>query len=197
MPINTYKQRYILGLFCLLLSSCSLFLPKQDERQALLAQLQHWDVRGKLSIRHHQEGITGYLNWQQNKHAFSLYIAGPLAQGATRIQGNDKQVSLQLATWQKPQTAKSGEVLMQKHLGWSFPLNQLRYWIKGIDNPKMPAQNITYDNAGYIERIQQDDWTIRLSRYQYQSGHYLPSLIKITGKDYRFILSIKSWTLYD
>lgn len=188
--------KWLIGAIWLFLSSCSL-LPQKDQQNAKLAKLQHWEVRGKLSVRHHQQGITGYLNWQQNQQVFDLYVAGPLAQGATRIKGNAQQVSLQLATWQQAQTANSAEGLMQRHLGWSFPVVNLRYWIKGMVNPDAGVDKVKYDKVGLLESVQKDGWIIRLSRYQYQGGYWLPTHIKITGKHYRFVLAIKSWTLYD
>lgn len=175
---------------------CSL-LPQKGDHQTKLATLKHWQINGKLSISHPKNNVTGYLTWKQNKTDFDLYIAGPLAQGATRIKGGSKQISLLLPGWKAPQTADSATVLMQKHLGWSFPIDDLRYWIKGMQSPRQSSKNVHYSKDGLLESLHQDGWRISLSRYQYQSGYWLPSRIKVLGKQYRLVLAIKKWTLYD
>lgn len=194
--LNSHQIVFLILMLNVVLTGCSL-LPQKKDNQAKLAKLQHWQINGKLSISHPKNHVTGYLTWKQNKTDFDLYIAGPLAQGATRIQGGSKQISLLLPGWQAPQTADSATDLMQKHLGWSFPIDDLRYWIKGMQSPRQSSKNIQYSANGLLEGLQQDDWIITLSRYQYQSGNWLPSRIKVLGKQYRFILAIKNWTLYD
>lgn len=191
-----YQSIFFTLVLSLIISGCSL-LPQKDEQQAALAKLNNWQISGKISVRHPKDNVTGYLTWKQNQTAFDLYIAGPLAQGATQIKGDKNKVSLLLPGWKEPQTDTSANNLMQKHLGWSFPIDDLRFWIKGMVNPNSSAKQIKYADNGLLKSLNKHGWFIELSRYQYQGGYWLPARIKITGKQYRFVMAIKNWSIYD
>lgn len=182
----------------LALSACSL-LPKLSDSQQL-DSLQHWQVRGKLSVNNGQDAITGYLSWQQKQGHYDLFISGPLGQGATRLQGDANSASLTLAN--KPTvTASSARALMQKYMGWNFPVQDLQYWVKGQPSPSAKYQ-AKYDQVGLLSELLQHGWRIEFSRYSNQQGFWLPARIKLTHKDptgraFKFIFASKEWTIYD
>ncbi|MEK9714038.1 MAG: lipoprotein insertase outer membrane protein LolB, partial [Thalassolituus sp.] len=67
----------------LFLNGCASLLPQggADHLQSELNNVNHWQVRGKLSVITTDDSVTGYLDWAQNKRKFDIYIAGPLGQG--------------------------------------------------------------------------------------------------------------------
>src|SRR5690554_3141808 len=151
---------------------------------------------GKLSVISPDSSNTGYLTWKQDHQAYDLYIAGPFGAGASRLEGNQHQANLLLPGWKEPQHAASAEELMLIHTGWNFPVSQIRYWVKGQPIPKSKAKT-QFNDSGLLETLEQHGWTIRYSRYKEQNGYWLPSLIRISGYDFRFTFAIKEWTLYD
>lgn len=183
----------------LLLSGCSAFSPKggQDALQSQLDTLQSWQVRGKLSVVTPDDSMTGYLTWEQEKRDYDLFISGPFGAGASRLSGNHKKAELTLPGWDKPRSASSPEVLMQHYMGWNFPVTDIRYWVKGQPSPRSNTgeASVQFNDDGLLSRMQQHGWDIRYSRYQQHNGYWLPGLIKISGYDYRFVFSIKEWTV--
>lgn len=191
------KYRLILlAAAVLLLPACSLLTPKggQATLQHQLSQLESWQVRGKLSVTSPDDSVTGYLTWDQNQQQYDLFISGPFGSGASRLTGDRQQASLTLPGWDKPETATSPEQLMLAHMGWNFPVSDIHYWVKGQPSPGNQAQ-AEYDEHGLLAHLQQHGWDIRYSRYQQQNGYWLPGLIKISGYNFRFVFSIKEWTL--
>ncbi len=180
------------------LSGCAVLMPSQgkDTLQANLAELKHWQVRGKLSVRSPDDSVTGYLDWDQNKRDYDIYIAGPFGQGATRLSGVPHSASLTLPGWDAPQFAESPEELMETYMGWNFPVSDIRYWVKGQPSPNAKS-SAEFDEYGLLSVLRQHGWEIRYSRYQQQNGYWLPSLVKVTGHDFRFTFSIREWTLHD
>lgn len=185
-------------LLLTLLSGCSSLLPKPDSSQqglqSSLDRLQQWQVRGKLSVTSPDDSVTGYLTWEQDKQRYDLFISGPFGSGASRLQGNARQAELTLPGWDKPQRARTPEQLMQTHMGWNFPVTDIRYWVKGQPSPNA-ASTSEYDESGLLSHLQQHGWDIHFSRYRQQGEYWLPGLIKISGHNFRFVFSIKEWTV--
>ncbi|MBU2037810.1 MULTISPECIES: lipoprotein insertase outer membrane protein LolB [Oceanospirillaceae] len=185
-------------LLLTLLSGCSSLLPKPEggkqNLQSSLNHLQQWQVRGKLSVTSPDDSVTGYLTWEQDKQSYDLFISGPFGSGASRLQGNARQAELTLPGWDKPQRARTPEQLMLAHMGWNFPVTDIRYWVKGQASPNAAATG-KYDEHGLLTHLQQHGWDIRFSRYQQHGDYWLPGLIKISGHDFRFVFSIKEWTV--
>ena len=185
-------------LILILSSGCAHMLPQggSDAQQRSLTELQHWQVRGKLSVTTPDDNVTGYLTWQQQHTDFDLFISGPFGQGASRLQGNEQQAQLALPGWDNPATADTPEQLMAQYLGWHFPVHDIRHWVKGQPSPNYPA-DIEYSDLGLTQRLQQHGWEIRFSRYSLQQGYWLPGLIRMQGHDLRFTFAIREWTLHD
>lgn len=181
-----------------MLSACAHMLPQGSSKdlQQQLDHLNHWQVRGKLSVVSSDASNTGYLTWKQNQQEYDLYIAGPFGAGSSRLQGNQQQASLLIPGWKTPQYANSAEELMQVHTGWNFPVSQIRYWVKGQPIPGSKVKTHFNDN-GLLDHIEQHGWTVRYSRYQQQGEYWLPGLVRIKGHGFRFTFAIKEWTLYD
>lgn len=185
-------------LLAITLTGCASWLPQggRDEQQRNLSQQLHWQVHGKLSVTTPDDSVTGYLDWQQNDQAFDLFIAGPFGQGASHLQGDEHRASLLLPGWDKPQYAKSAEQLMQRHVGWKFPVTDIRYWVKGQPSPAS-ASKAEFDDNGLLKTLSQHGWSVTYSRYSPQGSAWVPGLIKVSGYDFRFVFVIKKWTLYD
>ncbi len=193
-----FLTRLPLAAAILLMSACASFLPQggSDALQDSLNDVQHWQVRGKMSVITPDDSATGYMDWKQNQREFDLYIAGPLGQGATRLTGDKGSAALTLPGWDEPRHAESPEELMLLYLGWNFPVSDIRYWVKGQASPNGNA-NTEYDESGLLSRMEQYGWTITYKRYSNRNGYWLPGLVKVSGHDFRFTFSIREWTLHD
>ena len=178
-----------------LLQACSV-LPSKDQQEGELGQLQSWQIQGKLSVRNPRDNITGYLTWEQKNDHFDMFISGPFGRGASRLEGDNHAASLLLPDWPEARHADSPEALMQEHLGWQFPVRDIRYWVKGQPSPNSEHE-ATYDSYGLMQTLSQHGWEISFSRYQRYGDQWLPGLIKMKGFDYQLILAVNQWTLND
>ena len=126
---------------------------------------------------------------------FDLFISGPFGQGSSRLIGNQHQASLTLPG-KEPVQAPSADYLMAQYLGWTFPVLDIRYWVKGQASPNSPSTEIR-NTMGLLESLSQHGWNVEFSRYQRVGDTWLPGRIKITGHDFKFIFAIKEWLIYD
>jgi len=191
-----------LGLICLAIAACST-APKSNNqpiaahayapfsyKQAELEKLTQWDAEGKLAVYVDDQNSSGLLTWRQRSADFYLLINGPLGSGQLHIEGTPDLV---IATSSKGRVeAKSIEGLFEQEFGWQFPMQELRYWARGIPQPNTLAK-ITYNSAGEAATIEQAGWLVTYHSYSNVSGLPMPKKIEIIGTDIRLVLVLKSW----
>ena len=171
-----------------------------NDYQSQLAQLQHWQLSGKLGVRmaanaaNSKRGGSAYLNWEQNPAAYAIRLSGPLGQGTTWIRGDDGGVSLEQAG-QAAVRADSPEALVAQTLGWELPIGDLFYWVRGIPAPRAPIAQQAKHPSGSLAQLQQSGWQLDFSRYNAVGPWQLPGKIVAHRDGLRLTLIIKNWQL--
>lgn len=163
-----------------------------DQRQQQLLPLTRWQVLGKINIRTRQDNTTASLNWSQNDNHYRIYMAGPLGQGAVNISGSDRLgVTLDISG-QERMHAASPEQLLTRQLGWSVPVSQMPYWIRGLPAPHSDYTK-TLDPYNRLQYLAQHGWIIKYVRYQSEQQH-LPRKIELRrGQNLKLTLILKEW----
>ncbi len=187
------------GLCLFILSACSLAPSKPNEvvphTQSSQPIPENWRLSAKLGIRAPDQNGSVSLTWEQLGPAYQVQVQAPLGQGSAVIYGRDKEVVIERPG--KPSiTATDNEYLLKDTLGWSFPLNDLKFWVRGIANPDTATQSLQQNPTGTLDELQQSQWTISYSRYQQNGQWLLPGKIVAQKDDTRLTLIIRQWQLY-
>ena len=190
---HIFKICLLTALLLPLFGCSNLLSIHQDAQQ--LERLQHWQIQGKLSLRRQDEALTGYLTWKQHADRYDLFIAGPFGQGASRLKGTADSATLTLPG-KDPVQGSSATHLMQRYMGWHFPVEDLRYWVKAQASPHSSA-SLQKDDNGLVSQLRQHQWLVQFSRYKQYGDTWLPGRIKMSGYGFKFTLAIKQWTLHD
>lgn len=162
-----------------------------ERHQLQASQLTSWSISGKMAIRHSQQSGSGTLNWKQQQNEFDIHFSGPLGQGTVRLIGQPGFV--ELTTNQLQASAASAELLMLEQLGWSVPLEQLLWWIRGLPAPDSPFQIMLNDHS-LAYQIDQSGWRLNYLNYQTGAeGYPLPQRIKVYGPELELTLFIRQW----
>ncbi len=187
-------------IFSLWLAGCSSFksqpaVPEagswEDYQRRVLA-LNDWALDGKIGIRTAAESHSARLQWQQQPSDYRIMISGPLGQGGARIEGSDEGVVIDVAG-EGRYAAQSPEELLQQLLGWSFPVSEARYWVRGLPAPGLPYTPSFRENR--LETLEQGGWMIHYSGYSQDAGPGLPERITLQRADLTIRLIIKDWEL--
>lgn len=197
-------QRFAMLAAFLLLSACQ-SITTQDQpgdqgspklwqqHQQLTAGLNAWEITGKLAMRSSAQSGSGVLFWLQRQDYFDIRVSGPLGQGSTRLTGRSGEV--RLTTPQLDLQATSGEQLMQEQLGWSLPVNNLLWWVRGLPAPDSKYQLQLNENS-LAQQLKQDGWQLEFVRYQsLPDGTRLPERIQLHGPHLQLTLLVKQWQL--
>lgn len=158
-----------------------------------VAALDRFTLTGRVAIQHGAEGGGAKLRWRQTGQDSDLRIMAPLAQGTFRLEGNEQAVVL-TAPDGRQYRAASFEALMAAHVGWSFPVDGARYWVRGIPDPAQPVENLALDSAGRLSDLAQAGWRISVLEYGPGLGVTLPKRLFLNAGELKIRLAIDGWT---
>ncbi|MGY4490625.1 lipoprotein insertase outer membrane protein LolB [Pseudomonas sp. TE3610] len=156
-----------------------------------LAQLDGWQIDGKVGIRAPKDSGSGTLFWLQRQDYYDIRLSGPLGRGAARLTGRPGQVVLEVAN-QGRYEATTPEQLLGEQLGWDLPVSHLVWWVRGLPAPDTKSK-LTLDGDSRLASLQQDGWSVEYLSYTEQNGYTLPDRIKLHGRDLDVTLVVKSW----
>lgn len=179
------------GLALLLLAACSTVPDKPPPPSVLAAngQLEQWQLSGKIGLRNGSEGHSAYLNWRQCGQHYDIRLTGPLGQGAAHLVGDEHQARLDTSDQQR-YFAATAEQLLAQHFGWTLPVSQLFYWVRGIPTPDQ-AHRLLPETSGF----QQDQWRLSFPRLIAVEHYQLPAKAVAEQAPYKVTLVIKDWQL--
>ncbi len=123
-----------------------------------------WRAQGKLGIVAEGKGRSINFDWSNDHHNFDIRLSGALGVGAARL--SKRGSTIELTTGDGRYRAASAEDLLWQTLGWSVPVSDLRYWIKGLPAPDSPVTASERDPAGSLLSLTQQGWQI-----DYRSDH--------------------------
>lgn len=168
------------------------------EHQRQVQMIGQWQISGKLGIRTPTDNGSASLKWSQENTNYQINLSGPLGQKRMIITGSPEKVRME-QTGEPEQEAKSPEALIKKQLGWTLPVTQLAYWVRGVPAPKGRITHLEQNSAGLIAQLQQGDWLITYSNYSDQTFNgktlALPGKVTAEYRDVRLILAIRQWQL--
>ena len=161
----------------------------QDYEQQMLL-LNNWTLDSKIGIRTADDNQSARMQWQQQPGSYRISLSGPLGQGGALIVGSDQGVSIDIAGEGRYES-DSPEELLQSLLGWSFPVQQVTYWIRGLPAPRLPYTPSFRENR--LETLEQGGWLIHYSAYSKDNGRVLPQRLTLRRADLTITVIIKEW----
>ncbi len=161
-------------------------------RQNTLDGFSHWSLQGRVATGQ-LLGWTGNLSWRERAPKFDVRLAGPLGAGGMRAHGTLHHVVIDTDDGKHFETSDP-DALVKKTLGWSFPLQPLSYWAKGLPAPG-DYQRISVDAKGRLRSLTQDGWTVSYLDYATPAGAPapLPKRVVLDNGDTRIRLVVDRW----
>lgn len=162
-------------------------------RRAALSALEQWSLTGRLGVKLEQRGFTGALNWRQRGERLDMRFHGPLGAGAFRIGGTANALVLETGDGER-HLLDDPEAMLDAQLGWSVPVDAMRFWLLGLPYPPWSAHE-ELDEAGDLMRLDQQGWRVRYERYEAVDAWRMPRRVRIEGPDVTVRLAIHEWQL--
>jgi outer membrane lipoprotein LolB len=112
-----------------------------------------------------QRNAYGNFDWQERGDTVTLQLRNPLGQTMAIVTSSPAAATLELPNRQ-PMTADNVSTLMQNALGFTLPVEGLRYWLQPSVAPTSKAKTEKDpQQESHLKQIQQDGWTIDYVAY--------------------------------
>lgn len=171
-------------------------------RQASLASVNAWDIRGRLALRSADEGFQVSLHWIRDQHVHRIDLTGPLGGGRVRLTQDKNGAELRDAN-EKLYRDSSVRQLLARTTGWDVPLEGLNFWVLGLPAPEAATKS-QLDRWGRLMVLEQQGWEIRFLEYAHQGAHELPTRVfvkRVSGAmgdtTLEVRLVVEKWSLPD
>lgn len=165
------------------------------QREKSLHGLTDWQLQGKLAVTQPKRSDTAIINqWRQHGATFKLAFSSTfMGLGSTQLSGDPSFVELTTSDGRNYVSAQPQKLLKQQ-LGWSLPLADLRFWIKGIPNPSQGSK-LYFSDQGHLQRLEQGGWAVHFRRPKvFIAGlPALPSLITANKGKVRIRVAVLQW----
>jgi outer membrane lipoprotein LolB len=163
-----------------------------EERRAQLQARAHFELGGRVAVAAGEQGFNANLHWIQNEARSQLTLQGPLGIGGMRISASGEDFIIVKSDGESlGQDAARAELAAR--LGFDPPIARLRYWIQGVPDPAVPANETLDAQAQHLDALAQDGWTITYSSYTAVRGEWLPARLSMQRDTVRLRVLVDEW----
>jgi outer membrane lipoprotein LolB len=166
-----------------------------QQHQSKLANLNHWQIRGKLGFKSPEKKQSASLFWEQNLNDYQLSLNSILGTSILSMQGNNTWATLKADD--ETYSGNSASELIWQITGWTLPVEQLPVWIKG---KSLPRDKVVLADQGWITQLQPgcpscEGWLLNYSDYSAINELWLPHKIVLIQQENQIQITIKvnSW----
>ncbi|NKB76888.1 MAG: outer membrane lipoprotein LolB [Gammaproteobacteria bacterium] len=193
LPMSTSPSFRLLILSVLILSGCApriAVIPSTDnlaldswrQHQAQVANIDSWELKGKIGVKTANKGGTATLKWTYSYADQYIELYGPFGGGRVVITAKPGKATLKDTKGKSIEGETPQDVLYQR-LGWQVPFDRLVMWSRGLPNPD--ATDLEFDSRGYVQAMNEDIWHVEYQEYQIadtaNASHTLPRKLTITA----------------
>jgi len=163
----------------------------QGEREAQIAPLQDWALEAHLGVSNGNDGGSGQLTWKQNAAAYDFTVRAPVTGKTWHLHGDARQATLE-GVRDTASHDRDASALLEREVGWHLPMDELRYWVRGLRAPDSKAE-VTYDENGLPAVLEQAGWKVEYRDWFLKDSPVLPRKVFASHAKWRVRLVIQQW----
>lgn len=148
-----------------------------------------WHLSGRLSIRSQKESWLTSLDWRHNKVEDQLVLSTSLGGVVAKLRYSVGSIVLSQADQVE---RRISELELAETLGYSPPVEHLKYWVRGVPNPALKVY-LDPDAPSGVRRFLQDGWRVSLERFAAYNNHSLPTKVSLTKEQIKIKLVVDQW----
>ena len=172
----------------------------QIQRDQSVAAQSRFHVRGRIAIKNAHDGGSGRFDWHQDGDRISFELSAPLSNQTWRLEGGPGNYTLTDSKG-APQHSDDARALIYAASGWTIPMQELRFWVRGARaesndatlNLPNDAPELSFDASGRLNVLKQNGWTVNYERYSDASDGALPIKLRAFKGDAQVKVIVQSW----
>jgi outer membrane lipoprotein LolB len=171
-------QRRLFLLALALTGACTTTLPLPSGTRTYRSDVR---LGGRLSVSYRAAGkpesLQGKFLWVQRGEQIDIELLTPLGQTIARIAIAPGRARIEQSGGDVREAA-SIDQLTEQTLGWTLPVNGLRYWLQGfMPDARGQLASVTPDQSGTLRG---DGWKLRYVSWQADGSTTMPKRIDFT-----------------
>lgn len=171
-----------------LLSACTWLwtpeatLPGSAEREKLRT-VSVWFMDGRVKVQTPDDSWTAGLEWRHADPEDRLLLSGPLGQHVAGIVRNGDGMVIETAQGNRVESSDP-DGLMLEQLGFSVPLDALRYWVLALPAPQQAfAARVAAENPATLLGFEQAGWSLGYDSFMQEGRWVVPRKMTVRGRN--------------
>jgi outer membrane lipoprotein LolB len=164
-----------------------------DVTRPTLQARDHFQLKGRVAVKAGKDGFNASLRWMQAGTRSQVALEGPLGAGGVQITADGGSLSI-VNSHGDHLDSDAAHAELEARLGFDPPLSSLRYWIQGVPDPAMPAQEKVDPQQQRLQSLSQDGWQIDYTGYMPGAGGSLPAKLTLQRAGVRVRLVVDGWS---
>jgi outer membrane lipoprotein LolB len=160
-------------------------------RRDRLRALDDWRMEGRIALNVGRKGYNGTVSWEQDGEGLDFRFRGPFGFGGFRIHGGSDRLRVKTTRgdefWVTDPVEEMGD-----RFGFSLPVYSMRYWILGVSDPELEADEAV-SRDGLLENLQQSGWEVTFDKYESHYEEILPGRLVMEKDDIRIRVVTDRW----
>ena len=91
-------------------------------------------------------------------------------------------------------TGDAARAELERRIGFPLPLQALRYWVRGVPQPGVAADEVLDEAHQRLKRLVQDGWEIDYAAWLESAAGSLPRRLAVRRDDTRVRLVVDHWS---
>ncbi len=169
--------------------------PAWEAHREAVAALRHWRLDGRVGIREAGEGGSLGLSWVQEGTAYRMDFRPPVGGGGLRLVGGERGVLLMDDAGNR-RFARDVDALLERQLGWSVPVDRLRFWVRGLP---AAGEAVALGPRARLRELEDGPWRVSYQAYRPVDGIHLPVKLRVENPDRELVLKlvVDRWRLLE
>lgn len=200
---RNFTSRLAVCLLCLIAASCATVKEQTTiepagwmAEQQMRAQIQTWEIRGRLGVQTENNGGTLDIIWKQSDQDYSIRLIAPLGAGTYLVQGNSSTAEIRFPDGEKKIVNNVNDIFTST-LEVDLPVNALKDWVRGLPAKELTVEQISWNEQGLLNKMKQSGWNIEMKKYM-GNNILLPHVIYLSRDDNTELdirLALRQWLI--
>ena len=197
-------MRFLILLLLVTLSACTTTAPKiapienadqaWDNRKSLLYAQHEWRAHLSVIGVTKDEKFKTRIIWQQNSQGYQIKLRDFIGRTVALIEGSPDKVIVKTSKGERYED-HDAETLIYGLFGLRIPVTGMRYWLRGIPQPKLAYQDLSLRADGLAASMQQAGWQLSYQNYVENNALQLPANAVFQYDDLALTVKIARWDL--
>lgn len=149
--------------------------------------IRSWGFTGRLALISEQDSWSASIAWRHVPGKEQIELAGPLGQGAARIELTNSMVTIDKGGGDI-QSSENPEAFISQQLGMPVPLRSMGYWVLGLVMPEQESQPM-------VDGFLQNGWYVDYRELQVVGLQTMPRKMTVMNDKVKLKLVIDNWKL--